>query len=188
MRDEPPTVRGALLLGVQSWLSSELSVTQFEAFTASLIPEDAAIVSDRSVINQSRIPAEQFGRITERMIDRWGLEGPRGFHSIAGHIAIADLKGYMKVLLHLGTPKFVLHRFPKVWHHYFSHGEVTVTELGGNVFRVNLSGAAIYGAGAVEGNVGWMRAALEYSGAKSVKVAKAQPVDPNDVVFQISWI
>jgi hypothetical protein len=184
---EPAIVRGALLLGVQAWIKEDLPNTAAQDFKSQLLPDDARLLTGRHFVNQSPIPAEQFRRICDQIIRIWGIDGPRGFRKIAGRIAISDLKGYMKVLLRMGTPSFVLHRFPRVWHHYFSHGSLEVAEAGDGTFQVTLRDASIYGDGAIEGNIGWMQAALEYSGARGVKVIKTPTSDPDNVVYSVSW-
>jgi uncharacterized protein (TIGR02265 family) len=93
----------------------------------------------------------------------------------------------MKVLMRIGTPHFVLNRFPRVWHHYFSHGELTVEEGGECSAEVIIRGAGVYGSAATEGSFGWMQGALEYAGAKGVKVTKRSVSDPTNLVFLIQW-
>lgn len=184
---EQPFVRGALLLGIQTWFKSELSSTAQESFSTKLQAGVAHLITDRSVVNQSKIPADQFRLLCDEMIATWGLDGPRGFHAIIGCIALSDLRGYMKVLMRVGTPLFVLNRFPRVWHHYFSHGELSVEEGGERSAEVCIRGAGVYGTAAIEGSFGWMQGALEYSGAKGVRVTKRAVSDPNNLVFLIQW-
>lgn len=184
---EQPFVRGVLLLGIQAWVKSELSSVALESFLNKLQPDVARLITERIVVNQSEIPADNFRRLCDEIIAAWGLDGPRGFHVIVGRIAISDLRGYMKILMRIGTPNFVLNRFPRVWHHYFSHGELTVEKTGERSVQVCIRGAGAYGSAASDGSLGWMQGALEFAGAKGVKVIKRSISDPNNLVFTIQW-
>jgi uncharacterized protein (TIGR02265 family) len=187
MSSNAPIVRGSLFLGIRAWLKAELSSTEMKSFLRRLQPPVARLVTERVVINQSEIPAADFCSLCDAVIEAWGLDGPRGLHTIVGRVAVSDLGGHMRILMRIGTPRFVLSRFPRVWRNYFSHGELTVEEDGERAALVCIRDAGAYGRVVVEGSYAWMLAALKCAGAKDVKLTRRSVSDPNNLAFAIQW-
>jgi hypothetical protein len=101
-------MRGAILLGLVDWLSNRLPANEKNRFYAKLPPQALNTMTARGVINQSPIEATSFGRICDTYMELWGLEGPLGFHAMAGNIAVSDRRGYMRNLMQVGNASFVL--------------------------------------------------------------------------------
>ncbi len=179
-----PTVRGVVVLGVREWLERTHGPSGRAEILESLSPSARDAVAGRALIQTTRVDAVSFRAFGEAIISRWGVEGPKGFRSAAAYVAESDLNGYMKVLMKLGTPGFVLRRFPRVWGHYFDTGTLSV-ETEGNGAEVEIVGAQAYGAAALEGAAGWMRKGLELSGASGSTVERSGP--DTRAHYRLTW-
>lgn len=177
------TVRGVVVLGVREWLERTHGESA-PAVLESLPPSARDLVAGRALIQTTRVSASAFRALGDAIIDRWGLEGPGGYRSAAAYVAESDLSGYMKVLMKLGTPGFVLRRFPRVWRHYFDTGQLSVETEGAGA-EVEIVGAQAYGAAALEGAAGWMTKGLELSGASGSSVIRSGP--DSRARYRLSW-
>jgi len=187
MDSREPTVRGAVILGLRAWVGTQSGSSGEERLRAALGKSEATLLFESAVVNTTLVPASAFKSLSEQMIAHLGLEGPRGFHAAAGHVALGDLAGYMKVLLKFGSPSFLIHRFPRIFKHYFSHGGIEVVSESDGRAHVRVSGASAYGDGALEGTPGWIRAAITYSGAKGVRVVRRDAADKKSTDYVVTW-
>ncbi len=167
---QPATVRGALVVGLQKWLAQELTAESREALLATLPEEDVAVWRSRSLVNTSQHAAELFRRFGDALVRDWGRGDPRCLCDVGAFVAMNDLATYMKVLMKLGSPSFVSSRFPRIWDHYFSAGQLEVTARHERGCTVEIAGWQPYGVIGTFGAQGWMRAAIAYSGGKAVDV------------------
>ncbi|MEM9069360.1 MAG: DUF2378 family protein [Myxococcota bacterium] len=166
-----PTVRGVVVLGTLDWVRHTHGERSLERVLADVAEPGRTLLTGRSLIQTTRVPARTFRQLSDGIIEAHGLQGETGFHAAAASVAEADLSGYMRMLVSIGSPKFVVGRFPRVWKHYFDTGQLVVTPVESGA-DVQVSGAAEYGAAALEGAVGWMRAALRISRAKGPQVSR----------------
>lgn len=180
------TVAGAVFVGVRKWVLECHGERVFDRLVKDLPEEDRAIAMSATLVNTSRIPARIWAHLGKRMIGEFGLVGEQGYHAAAGSVAMADLSGYMKILMKIGTPGAVLARFPKVWKHYFSGGELKIAQREGNSGVVVIEGAEAFGDAALDGATGWMKAALQFAGARDVLVVRTK-LNPADSKYQIRW-
>lgn len=185
MADEA-SVRGVLLIGFVDWLVREHGQRYADELIDRQPVEVQDLVRGRALIQTSRVSASLFRALAVDLIAEHGLEGPKGFRSAAAHIATEDLASYMKMLISLGSPEFVVKRFPRVWRHYFDTGTLKVTIDGPHTAEVVLEGAAIYGAAGLEGAVGWMRAALAISRAKRPSVERLD-TSGDPARYRVRW-
>ena len=167
-----PTVRGIALLGLLDWVRQTHAEPGLERALACMSEAaQARYAGPRpKVVATARIPAVDFADLAAAIIDAWGLPA---YHEAAAHVAISDLNSYMKLFLKIGTPTFVLRRLPKVLGHYCSTGELVVVEVHDKTAVLAISGVGAYGRGISEGAVGWIRAALELSGAEDLTIETA---------------
>lgn len=180
------TVSGSVFLGLRRWFDEQYGREVFESLLDELPADARDLALSRALVNTSRIPAAIWSEIGRQAIARYGLNGDKGFYAAAMSIAMDDLSGYMKVLMKIGTPSFVLSRFPRVWRHYFSEGELEIVKRDAHSGTVVVRGAAAYGSAAQEGAVGWMRAAISYAGGRDVKVIRSQ-ISEDESHYRIRW-
>ncbi len=180
------TVAGAVFVGVRNWFECTHGPEKTERLFNSLDPKDKQLALSRALVNTSRVPAHIWCELGAQAIAEFGTNGDAGYHAAASAVAMDALNGYMKVLMKLGTPSFVLSRFPRVWRHYFSGGELTVEKRTSNSGTLLISDAEEFGEAAMEGAVAWMRGALSYSGGKEVNVLRTR-LTPSDSRYQLRW-
>ena len=159
---------------MRDWLARTHGASAQAEVLESLPPKAREAIESRALIQTTRVEASAFRAFGDAIIARWGIEGSTGYRSAAAHVAESDLSGYMKVLMKLGTPGFVLRRFPRVWGHYFDTGTLSVDTQGSGA-EVAIVGAQAYGAAALEGAAGWMQKGLELSGAFGSTVVRTGP-------------
>jgi hypothetical protein len=163
------TVRGVVVLGLLDWTRREHGEPGVER----LLQRLPVSIRDRyggprpKIVATTPIPGEELDTIARAIIELWGVPA---YHTAASHVAVSDLNGYMKLFMRIGTPNFILRRLPRVLSHYCSHGELTVDDVGHGVATLSIREAEAYGAAITEGAVGWIRAALELSGAQGVLI------------------
>ena len=134
------------------------------------------------MIGTTRVQASELAVVATAMIDIWGVEA---FHEAAAHVAISDLTSYMKLFLKVGTPAFVVRRLPRVLSHYCSHGELVVESSGDGRAKLSVHGVGCYGPAITQGAVGWIRAALEMSGAKQLELEST--VGVGQATYDVCW-
>lgn len=164
------TIRGVVLLGLFDWVRSEHGDAGLTRVREGL-PRDMRhrYAGPRPrVIATTPVPASEMAAVAEAIIELWGVEA---YHGATAHVAMSDLSTYMKLFLKVGSPTFVVRRLPRVLSHYCNHGELSVDRCERGEARLHITGVHDYGRGVTEGAVGWIRTALEMSGAKGLEIA-----------------
>ncbi len=179
-------VRGAIAIGAKKWVEDQHGPTGFAELLSLLTKEDRAVWTTGLLLNNAQFPAESFREYCESIVKLWGKGEPRFLRSVGAAIAFADLATYMKIMMKLGTPSFIVSRFPKIWQHYFTAGELTVLERSSTNARVELSGWEVYGLANAYASEGWMAAAIEYSGGKRLKVDHSLGLN-RQRLLEFSW-
>jgi hypothetical protein len=182
-----PTVRGALMVGLKKWLDENQGERGLRAIQAHL-PEDERDLWDKGLlVHTARYSATAFSNFGRTAMQQWGRGDPRYLRDIGAFVAFNDLASYMKVMMKLGTPGFIARRFPRIWDHYFSAGALEISEHGDRHLSVEIKDWQPFGELSVFGAEGWMRAALEYSGAKRTSVRhEGTPNGPRSYEFRWS--
>lgn len=180
------TISGALFLNIRAWIDDNHGRETFEAMVKALPGDQQELALSRAIVNTTRVPAAIWTELGRQAITRFGLTGENGFHGIARSVAMKDLSGYMKVLMKVGTPSFVLTRFPRVWSHYFSAGVLEVEKRDSYSGEVIIRDAQAFGEAALEGATSWMRAALAYAGAKEIRIVRT-PVSQSESHYKLRW-
>lgn len=170
-----PTVRGALIVGMKKWLDETHGATGLRTLQAHLPEHEREMWDTGIVVHTARYPASCFRNFGEAAVKLWGRGDPNYLRGVGAFVAFNDLGTYMKIMMRLGSPSFVIRRFPRVWSHYFSDGSLHTNELGERHAFVEIRNWQPYGELGVYGAHGWMKAALEYSGAKRTSVRHEAP-------------
>ncbi len=164
-----PTVRGVVLLGLLDWIR----ITHGEPGVESVLASLSGSVRPRyagprpKLIATTPVPASELAALAEAIIERWGQAS---FERAAAHVALSDLSGYMKLFLKVGSPTFIVRRLPRVLNHYASIGVLDIESCETGRARLHIRNVAAYGPAMNVGTIGWVRAALEASGARTVEV------------------
>jgi uncharacterized protein (TIGR02265 family) len=164
-----PTVRGVVLLGLLDWVRSEHGEPGLARVLAQLSEAAQARFGGPrpKLVATTPIPAAELAELAAAIIKNWDVPA---YHAAAAHVAMSDLNSYMKLFLKVGTPSFVLRRLPRVLSHYCSVGELSIVEASTGGASLRIASVQAYGRAITEGAVGWIRAALELSGAKDLTI------------------
>ncbi len=108
---------------------------------------------------------------------------------IVRELAHNHLSTVMTIFLKLGTPHFILQRFPNIWRLFFTHGTMVVENEFEKSADVMLLDNIDYGEGVCMGSLGWMQGAMEKSGAKDVIVIHPKCIFRGDTkcIFKFAW-
>lgn len=165
-------VRGAIVIGTLDWLRQTHGAAGYEAVRDRASAEATEVLTSRILLNSSWIPASAFDNINEQIVTLFHDGDWTATQAIGAHVAMADLSSYMKVFMRVATPRFILSRFPKIWRHYFSRGELSPSPVEAkHSASFSLVGADGYGRGGCGGTMGWTEAALRKTGATAARVS-----------------
>jgi uncharacterized protein (TIGR02265 family) len=179
-----PTVRGVVMLGLLDWVRAEHGEPGLARVLAQL-PEELRSRYEGprpKVVATTPIPAPELADLAAAIISNWELPA---YHAAAAHVAMSDLNGYMRLFLKVGTPSFVLRRLPRVLTHYCSVGELSIVDSHASAATLSLVDVEAYGRAITEGAVGWIRAALELSGAKELHIDSR--IDAGRAQYTLRW-
>lgn len=180
------TVRGALIVGLKKWVLDNKGGAALEQLVGELPEKERAVWRSQVLLHTQHHPASVFKNFGDAATKIFGANDPKYLRQIGAFVAINDLATYMKILMKLGTPSFVSSRFPRIWSHYFSVGELLVTQRTDRSVSIEVRGWQPYGLLASFGAEGWMQAALEYSGAKRVVAVHTSTGDQTRK-YEFTW-
>ena len=183
---EEATVKGQLLLGAKRYIRDKFGAAGYNKFMQNQTPEDRVLWEEKPMLPVSRVPVRLFIGLYETFVKIWS---EKAFAVAAAEVAFYDLNSIMKLFMKMGSPSFVGSRFPKIWHQYFNQGEMKIIKQDEHSLTLQLLNAETYGKGGCEGAVGWTGKALEFSGAKNLKVSQTQCgfKGASHCVIEYSW-
>ena len=164
------TVKGLVVNGIIRFLQEKYGNDGVQKFLDKTPPEDRKVWTEQQILAISRVPAVIYKNAYATMEALWGTGDGKIFEEGAGVVAFYDLNTAMKIFMKIGSPAFVAQRFPSIWKQYFNVGTVRVILLETQKLEMVLEGAEEYGAAGCAGALGWTRAALEYAGAKNLRL------------------
>lgn len=167
---EPAAVKGLIFLGARRWMTRTYGEQGYLRFLETQPPEHRSYWTDSLILPVSWIPAALYVSLFEGEERLWGTGDGRLFQRAAAAVAFDDLSGVMKLFMKVGTPSFIASRFPAIWRRYFSAGELRVEESQPHRLEIELDGARPYGTAGCQGTLGWTRQALEYAGARDLRI------------------
>ncbi|MFA5260563.1 MAG: hypothetical protein WC450_04980 [Candidatus Omnitrophota bacterium] len=173
--DTPPaTVKGLIINGIIRFLKEKYGEAGVHKFLDKTPEEDRQGWTGQQILAVSWVPAVIYKNAYGTMESIWGNGDGKIFEECAGVVAFYDLNTTMKFFMKIGSPGFVAQRFPSVWKKYFSAGVAKILHITGHQMEIVLEGAEEYGAAGCAGTLGWTRAALEFAGAKNLKLIQKQ--------------
>ena len=168
METSEATVSGTIFLHAKEWDLTKFGSEEKLNEALKSAPEILRQMHQHATVYPiSRYPAAVYAAQYEFVIKQWG---PEAFREAAAFCAQRDLSTIMKLFMRIGSPYYIAKRFPHSWSHYFNRGKFTILELTPKSLQGALEGTEVYGPGSCEGTYGWSRMALEYSGAKNLKI------------------
>lgn len=174
MTTAPATVKGLIINGTIRFLKETYGEAGFQKFLDKTPEEDRKVWTEQQILAVSWVPAVIYKNAYETIESIWGNGDGKTFEKVAGIVAFYDLSTTMKFFMKIGSPGFVAQRFPSVWKKYFSAGVARILHITGNEMEIVLEGAEGYGLAGCAGTLGWTRAALEFAGAKNLKLTQKQ--------------
>lgn len=104
-------------------------------------------------------------------------------------------RGIYRVFMRLGSPKFVMHRFPAFWSQLINHGAIVVEKViddsSKTSYEIHLEHCDVpFPKSFVHSLLGWTAGWLEIAGAKRLKMRIGQfprLADPNCGYFVATW-
>lgn len=164
------SVKGLIFKNTKTWLLKEYGNKGLNDFVKSLPVEEQLFWIGPEISPVAWWPAQMFDHVYEIVNKLWGKKDPDVFKKGAAFVAFQDLSKIMKMFMKLGSPSTIAGRFPLVWRHYFDTGMVRIINKTTNSISIEIIGAAGYGLAGCTSAIGWTTMALEYSGAKNLKV------------------
>jgi hypothetical protein len=120
----------------------------------------------------TRYPAEIYRCLYDFMLKTFGAVD--AFREAAAFCAFNDLGRGMKMLMWLGSPAMTAQKLAAGGQRYFSVGGYQMDNITSKSCRLTERGHTVYGLGSCQGTEGWTRKALEYAGARNLKITHQQ--------------
>jgi len=163
---ENATVKGPIFIGARKWILENMK-SGWDNILAAMPEADQPFWKTFNILPISQVPAVHYSNMYNAFLKLWDEET---FQTCAGAVALDDLGTFMRFFMRIGSPGMTFSHFPKAYRQYFNIGEFKILSQDAEAGEAELAGADVYGQGGCSGTLGWTRRALEYSGAKQLKV------------------
>ncbi len=158
-----------------------------------LSEEDKSIINDPNLLVSRWIPLDLWVRFFEAIIRELNHGDESIMFEAAKYNANKELNSIYKVFIKMASPEFIVKSSGIIAKTYLKSDdkkiEVKPTQIDKNKFNVSLRGLEVGHRLFELGIVGWVKTALELSGAKNVKIDHKKSPSKNEDCFstQVTW-
>ena len=161
-------IKGSALGSVQQYAHEHFGEEEWRALLAALPPDEYRPI-DGGILVSAWYPFTLFIRILQAAEARWGAQIPRLQHEMGRASAEYGLTTLYKIFFKVGSPQFIITRAARVWHSYYSSGEMSVTVSEDGHVVVELTGFEEPARELCERLLGFFERTIELSGGRTVR-------------------
>jgi hypothetical protein len=161
-------IKGSALISVQRYVHEHFGEDEWRALLAALPPGESRPI-EGGILVSAWYPFALFIRILQAAEALLGARVPRLQREMGRASAEYGLTTLYKIFFKVGSPQFIITRAARVWHSYYSSGEMTVRMSEDGHVVMELGGFEEPARELCERLPGFFERTLELSGVRAVR-------------------
>lgn len=177
----------------KSWLKEKYGLVLYMRYIVWLKENNfeglCNIFEAQKELDPGQFNSQVYQQLSKTIIEYFGKGDPEVFKEAAGYVAAADLNSFLKLIIKVNFPLFIVRRWPKAWRFYFNRGEIQILNIKDKMVEIAKVGGDAYGLTACLAIQGWAKKSLELSGVEKVKITHEECKFENysRCVFKLWW-